>query len=62
MQKLEFEFKSAKLNIFLQIKPDSCFICRYEMLKLWHSCEIYLTVHDGNHDIDFCDGVPNKKN
>ena len=62
MQKLECEFKFSKLDIFLKIKPDSGSICRYEMLKLWPSCGIYLTVHDGNYEIDFCDGVPNEKN
>ena len=51
MQKLEFEFKFAK--------RDSGSICKYEKLKLWHPCEMYLTVHDGNHEIDFCDRVPN---
>ena len=27
------EFKSAKLDIFLKMKPDSGFICKYEKLK-----------------------------
>ena len=40
MQKPECELKFAKLDIFLKIKPGSGSICRYEMLKLWHSCEI----------------------
>ena len=53
MQKLECEFKFAKLDIFLKIKPYS-YLC--------HSYEIYLTVHDGNDEIDFCDRVPNEKN
>ena len=61
MQKLECEFKFAKLDIFLKIKPDLGSIYRYETLKLWHSCEINLTVHDGNHEIDFYDRVPNEK-
>ena len=62
MQKFECEFKFVTLDIFLKMKPDSGFIRRHEMLKLWHTCEIYLMVHDGNHEIDFCDGLPNEKN
>ena len=62
MHKLECEFKVAKLNIFLKTEPDSGSICKYEKLKLWHSCEIYLMVHDGNYETDFCDEVPNEKN
>ena len=61
MPKLECEFKFAKLDIFLKIKPDSGSVCKYEKLRLWHSCEIYLTVHDGNHEIYFCDKVQIKK-
>ena len=56
MHKLEYEFKFAKQGIFLKIKPYSGSICKYQKLKLWHSCEIY-----GNHEIDFRDRVPNKK-
>ena len=62
MQKLECEFKFAKLDIFLKIKPYSGSICKYKKLKLWHPCKIYLTVHDGNDEIDFRDRVPNEKN
>ena len=62
MQKLECKFKFAKLDLLLKIKPYSGSICKYEKLKLWHSYEIYLTVHDGNHEIDFRDRVPNEKN
>ena len=62
MQKFECEFKFAKLDMLLTIKPDSDSICKFEKLKLWHSCEIYLTVHYGNHEINFCDRVPNEKN
>ena len=68
MQKLEFElkfsleFKFAQLDKFLKIKLDSGSICEYEKLKLWHFCEIYLTVHDSNHEPDFCDRIPNEKN
>ena len=40
------EFKKAKLDIFLKMKPDSGSICKYEELKLRHSGEIYSTVHD----------------
>ena len=61
MQKLEYEFKFAKLDIFLKIKSDSGSIGKNGKLKLWHSCEISLTVHDGNHELDFCDIVPNEK-
>ena len=52
------EFKFAKLDIFLKIKPESGSICKYEKLKLWHSCEAYLMVHDGNQELDFCDRIP----
>ena len=62
MQKIECEFKLAKLDIFLKIKLDSGSICKYEKLKLWHSCEIHLVMHDGNHEIDLWDRVSNKKN
>ena len=61
MQKFECEFKFSKLDIFLKIKPESGSICKFEKLKLWHSCGTYLTVHYGNHEIDFCDRVPNEK-
>ena len=62
MQKLECEFKFPKLDIFLKIKKDSGSICKFKKLELWHSCEIYLTVHDGNHELEFCDRVPTEKN
>ena len=62
MHKLECEFKFAKLDVVLNIKPDSGSICKYGKLKLWHSCDIYLMAHDGNHEINFCDRVPNEKN
>ena len=62
MQKLECKFKFAKIDIFLKIKPDSASICEYEKPKLWHSCEIYMTVHDGNHEIDFVIELQRKKN
>ena len=61
MYKLECEFEFAKLDVFLKFKPDSGSICKYEKLKLWHSCDISLMVHVGNHKIDFCDRVPNEK-
>ena len=56
------EFKFAKLDIFLKIKPGSGSICKYEKLKLWHSCEIFLTVHDGIHELDFYDRISSEKN
>ena len=62
MHKLECEFKFAKLEVFLKIKPDSDSICKYEKLKLWQSFDIYLMVYHGNHEIDFCDRVPIEKN
>ena len=62
MQKFECEFKFAKLEIFLKIRPYSGSISKYEKLKLWHSCKIYLTVHDGNREVDFRDRVANEKN
>ena len=42
------------------MKPDSDSICKYEKLKLWHTGEIYLTVNDGTHGLDFCNRVPNE--
>ena len=68
MQKLEcelkycLEFKFAQLDKFLKIKVDSGSICKYEKFKLWHFCEIYMTVDDGNHELDFCNRIPNEKN
>ena len=56
------EFKFAKLDILLKIKLDSGSICKYEKIKLWLSYEIYLTVHDGNHELDFYDRISNEKN
>ena len=64
MQKLSSlvcEFKFAKLDIILKVKPDIGSICKYEKLKLWHPYEIYLTVLDGNHELNFYDWIPNKK-
>ena len=58
MQKLQCEFKFSELDI----KKDSGSICKFEKLKLCHSCEIYLTVHEGNHELEFCDRAPNEKN
>ena len=55
------ELKFAKLDIFLKVKPDSGSICKYEKLKLWHSFEIYLTVHDGNHEVEFYERITNVK-
>ena len=57
MHKIDCEFKFGKLDIFLKIKPDSGSIWKYEKLKL---CDIYLMVHEGNHEIDFCDRVTNE--
>ena len=56
------KFRFGKLDIFLKIKPDSGSISKYEKLKLWHSCEIYLTLHDGNQELDFYDRISNEKN
>ena len=61
MQKRECEFKFSKLDVFLKIKSASGSICKYEKLKLWHPCDTDLMVHDGNHEIDFCDRVPYEK-
>ena len=59
--KFSLEFKFSQLDKFLKIKLDSGFICEYEKLNLWHFCEIHLTVHDRNHEPDFCDRIPNEK-
>ena len=50
--KFGLEFKFAQLDEFLKIKLDTGSICKYEKLKLWHFCEIYLAVHDGIHEPD----------
>ena len=50
------------VDIFLKIKLDSGSICKYEKLKLWHSCEIYFAGNDGNHEFDLSDRIPNEKN
>ena len=44
------------------MKPGSDSTCKYQKLKLWHSGVIHLTVHDGNNELDFCNGIPNEKN
>ena len=69
MQKLGYKLKFGswiefvqKLDKFLKITPDSGFLYKYEKLKLWHFCIIYFTVHDRNHELDFCDRFPNLKN
>ena len=54
--------KFAQLDKSLKIKSDSGFLCKYEKLKLWNFCVIYLTVHDRNHELDFCDRFLNLKN
>ena len=61
MHKLECEFNFTKLDVFLKIKPGTGFICKYEKLKLWHACDIYLMVFDWNYKIDLCDRVPIEK-
>ena len=69
MQKLGYKLKfgslikfTQQLDNFLKIKPDSDLLYKYETLKLWHFCVIYSTVHDWNHELDFCDRFPNLKN
>ena len=69
MQKLGYKLKfgswiefAQQLNKFLKIKPNSAFLCKYEKLKLWHFCVIYLTVHDRHYELDFYDRFPNLRN
>ena len=69
MKKLGYKLKfgswiefAKQLDKFLKTKPDSGFLCKYEKLKLWHFCVIYLTAHDRNHELDFCDRFPNLLN
>ena len=69
MQNLEYKSKfgswiefAQQLDKFLKIKPYPGFLCNYEKLKLWHFCVTYLTVHDRNDELDFCDKFPNLKN
>ena len=68
MQKLGHKLKFgswielAQLDKSSKIKPDSDFLCKYEKLKLWHFCVIYLTVHDWNHELDFCARFTSLKN
>ena len=59
MQNLEYKSKfgswiefAQQLDKFLKIEPDSGFLCKYEKLKLWHFCVIYLTVHDRNYELN----------
>ena len=59
MQNLEYKSKfgswiefAQQLDKFLKIKPYSGFLCKYEKLKLWHFCVIYLTVHDRNYELN----------
>ena len=68
MQKLGYKLKlgswtefAQQLDKFLKIKPDLGFLCKYEKLKLWHFCVIYLRVHDRNHELYFCDKFANLK-
>ena len=61
MQKCECDFKFGKQDIFLKTQREAGSIYKYEWLKLWHSCEIYLIVHDGNHEPDFYDRISNEK-
>ena len=51
--KFGLEFKFPQVDKFLKIKLDTGSISKYEKLKLWKFCEIYLTVHNGNHETDF---------
>ena len=68
MQKLGYKLKFgswiefAQTDKFLKIKPGSGLLSKYEKLKLWQFYVIYLTVHDRNHELDFCDRFPNLKN
>ena len=69
MQKLGYKLKfdswiefAQQLDKFWKIKPGSGFLCKYKTLKLWRFCVIYLTVHDRNHELDFCDRFLNLKN
>ena len=55
------ELKFAKLDIFLKFKPGSGSICKYDKLKLWHSCEIHLTMILTCDIFDY-DRISNKKN
>ena len=63
-QKLGYKLKFgswiefAQLDKSLKTKPD---LCKYEKLKLWHFSIIYLTLHDRNHELGFCDRFPNFK-
>ena len=68
MQKLGYKLKfgswiefAQQLDKFLKFKPDSGFLCKYEQLKLWYFCVIYLAVYDWNHELDFCDRFPSLK-
>ena len=51
----------AKLDIFLKTKRTEAPYANWK-IKIMNSCEMYLTVHDGNHELEFCDRVPNEKN
>ena len=53
---------AQELDKFLKFRPGSGFLCKYETLKLWQFCVLYLTVHDRSHELDFCDRFLNLKN
>ena len=38
--------------MLLKIKEGSGSMCKYKKLQLLHSCEIFLPVHDGNHELE----------
>ena len=69
MQKLGCKLKfnswiefAQQLDKLLKIKPGSGFFSKCETLTLWHFCLIYLTVHDRNYELNFCDRLLNLKN
>ena len=48
--------------VSLKIKADSGSIYKYVNLNLRFSCEICLNVGDTDHELNFCDRIPNERN
>ena len=45
-------------KIFLFQYSDSGSVCEFKT----YSCEIYLNVDDVDHELDYCDRIPNERN
>ena len=54
-------FKYVKLDK-TENQSTSGSIYKYVSLNLWFSCKIYLNVGDVDHELHFCDRIPNERN